>query len=349
MSLMKVAIANFGNPLAASLDYEMSWATHVKPPRIAPPSLFDQPHDWGFHIYALGNYLMSQGLADDVEFWDFAEHRGTKYHSNGILRVMFHNAGDVRAYLDRYGYPDLYVNHGSDGQPILDLLENRTFRVHVPALRQGRDRYGNVGAECYLVDSENFLDERSMMYIPVVNTRAISPAAAEKKWDFIYLARCYGGKRHDLLLRAARESGLSGHLHPVDASELDLADTRITTTRFNEVDVPHLLNASRIAVYPGDVTSSPAAMWECVAGGLPIVVNENIRGGKHLVVSGVTGELASEDDFGDVMRHVVAHRESYAPRKYFETHWDTVDTLESYVRFFQRMGWRAPGSVRASA
>jgi hypothetical protein len=90
-------------------------------------------------------------------------------------------------------------------------------------------------------------------------------------------------------------------------------------------------------------------MWECVAAGLPIVVNEDLRGGKHLVVSGVTGELASEDDFGDVMRHVVAHRESYAPREYFETHWDTVDTLESYVRFFQRMGWRAPGSVHASA
>ena len=346
---MKVAIANFGNPVAASLDYRASWATHVKPPRIAPPPLLDQPHDWGFHIYAFGSYLMNQGLADEVEFWDFAEHRSTTQHSTGILRVMFHNADDVQAYLDRYGYPGLYVNHGSGGQPILDLLENRTFRVHVPALRQGRDRDGNVGAECYLVDSERFFDERSMMYIPVVNTRAIYPAAAEKKWDFIYLAGCYSGKRHDLAVRAARESGLSGHLHPVDASELDLAGTRITTTRFDEVDVPHLLHASRIAVYPGDVTSSPAAMWECVAAGLPIVVNENILGGKHLVVSGVTGELASEDDFGDVMRHVVAHRESYAPRRYFEAHWDTVDVLESYLRFFQRMGWRASGSVLASA
>lgn len=346
---MKVVIANFGNPVAASLDYEANWATHVKPPRIAPPSLFDQPHDWGFHIYALGSYLMNRGLADEVEFWDFAEHRSTTYHITGILRVMFRNTNDVQAYLDRYGYPDLFVNHGSGGQPVLDLLENRVFRVHVPALRQGRDRDGNVGAECYLVDSEQFFDERSMMYIPVVNLRAICPAAAEKKWDFIYLAACYSGKRHDLLVRAARESGLSGHLHPVDASQLDLTGTRITTTRFNEMQVPDLLNASRISVYPGDVTSSPAAMWECVAAGLPIVVNENIRGGKHLVVSGVTGELASEDEFGDVMRHVVAHRESYAPRKHFEAHWDTVDILDGYVRFFRRMGWRSSGDVFASA
>ena len=349
LPIMKVVIANFGYPVNANVDYAAAWSTHVKPRRIAPPLLFDQPHDWGFHMYALGTYMMNQGVADEVEFWDFAEERGTKYHSSGILRVMFHNAGDVQAYLDRYGYPDLYVNHGPGGQPILDLLENRTFRVHVPALRLGRDRMGNVGAECYLVDSEQFFDERSMMYVPVVNTHAIYPTAAEKKWDFIYLAANYRGKRHDLLVRAARESGLSGHLHPVDASELDLAGTRITTTRFNEVEIPNLLNASRIAVYPGDNTSSPAAMWECVAAGLPIVVNENIRGGKHLVAAGITGELASEEDFGDVMRHVVAHRESYSPREYFEEHFDTLNILEGYVRFFQRMGWRASASVLASA
>ena len=31
-----------------------------------------------------------------------------------------------------------------------------------------------------------------------------------------------------------------------------------------------------------------------------------------------TGELASEKEFGEVMRHVVSHRESYTPREYFE-------------------------------
>lgn len=64
---------------------------------------------------------------------------------------------------------------------------------------------------------------------------------------------------------------------------------------------------------------------------------------------GVTGELASEDHFGDVMRHVVAHRESYAPREHFEKHWDTVDIVKGYVRFFERMGWRASGNVLTSA
>jgi hypothetical protein len=211
----------------------------------------------------------------------------------------------------------------------------------------GRDRTSNVGAECFLVDSEEFLDERSMMYVPVVNTRAICPGTGEKKFDFIYLASVYRGKRHDVLVRAARETGLSGHLHPIEPTDLDLTGTRITSTRLNEVNVIELLQDARIAVYPGDYTSSPAAMWECVAAGLPIVVNENIKGGKHLVVPGVTGEFASEEEFGDVMRHVVQHRDAYSPRQYFEEQWPTLPVLDSYVRFFQRMGWR--DSRRATA
>ena len=65
-------------------------------------------------------------------------------------------------------------------------------------------------------------------------------------------------------------------------------------------------------------------MWECVAAGLPIVVNEDIVGGKHLVVPGVTGELAPPDRFREVMEEVLAERDSYRPREHFESEWDTV-------------------------
>jgi hypothetical protein len=179
-----------------------------------------------------------------------------------------------------------------------------------------------------------------MMYIPVVNTNKIHPANCEKQRDFIYLAACYAGKRHDLLLNAVRGTELTGHLHPVDGTKLDLTNTHITTTNWNESHVVDLLRTSRIAVYPGDRTSSPAAMWECVAAGLPIVVNENINGGKHLVVSGVTGELASEKNFLETMRSVLANLHSYRPREYFMENWDTIPMLEKYVSFFKKMGWR---------
>jgi hypothetical protein len=76
-----------------------------------------------------------------------------------------------------------------------------------------------------------------------------------------------------------------------------------------------------------------------VAAGLPIVVNDRIWGGKHLVVSGVTGELAKPEEFLEAMRAVLGSRHSYRPREYFESTWDTVSVIEGYIEFFRKMGW----------
>jgi hypothetical protein len=336
---LRIVIANFSPPIGKSMDFQSYWANHVRPPKRDGCSLFAQPYDWGFHIYSLGVYLMEKGIADMVEFWDFAEPRSTRYHSNGILRVMFYNEDDIKAYLDRYGYPDLFINHGGHGRTVLQLLEGKCFRVHVPAYRFGKELEGNFGAECYLLDSEEYLDDRSMMYIPVVNTEVIYPIDCAKKRDFIYLAAHYHGKRQDIVVNAVRNTELTGHFHPVDPKQLDLAGTHITTSKFNEADVIELLRTSRIAVCPADEASSPASMWESVAAGLPIVVNENIKGGKHLVVPGVTGEFAREDNFLSVMRQVLANLDTYKPREFFVQHWDTVSVLESYLRFLGKMGW----------
>jgi glycosyltransferase involved in cell wall biosynthesis len=85
-------------------------------------------------------------------------------------------------------------------------------------------------------------------------------------------------------------------------------------------------------------------MWECVAAGLPIVVNADLEGGKHVVVPGVTGELAPPERFREFMEQVLANRDGYRPREHFEEHWDTETMLESYLSFFERMGWTRPAS-----
>jgi len=345
---LKVAIANCARPLPSELDFASAWASHVMPRPKPRNTLFDQPVDWGFHIYAIGVYLMDHGLADCVEFWRFAEQRATRYHSNGVLRITFHNEEDVAAYIGQYGAPDLFINYGRQGQGLLALLEGRSFRVHVPCLRRSDDEASNRGADCYLVDSTRYLDTRSMLYVPVVNTRRIRPQDVEKQRDFVYLASAYPGKRHDLLLDAVRGTELTGHLHPVNAALLDLSGTHVTTTNWDELNVADLLATSRIAVYPADRTSNPAAMWECVAAGLPIVVNERIEGGEHVVVPGVTGELAAPAQFTDVMRRVLDQRSEYKPREYFEQQWDTVDLIETYLSFFEAMGWKRPRIERCS-
>jgi hypothetical protein len=339
----RVVIANVTNPVPDMLDFDALWADHELP---APPAhrhtLFEQPVDWGFHIYALGVHMLDRGLARHVEFWDYARRRSSEYHANGVLKVRFSNEADVAAYLLRYGAPDLFLNYGRTGRPLLELLAGQCFRVHVPCTRDACERDGNSGAECYLIDDDAYLDDRSMLYVPVVNMDRICPGDDAKVRDFIYLASVYEGKRHDLLLRTVEGTELTGHLHPVEPGQLDVRNPNITTSAFGERGVVELFRSSRIAVYAGDRTSNPAAMWECVAAGLPIVVNAAIRGGKHLVVPGVTGELAAENDLLATMRRVLATRAAYAPRRHFEAAWDTVATLESYLAFFGRMGLRLP-------
>lgn len=298
----------------------------------------EQPHDWGFHIFAIAAYMLDRGLADEAEFWDYRNDRFSSYHPTGVRRVSFFNEADLGSYLRRFGYPDLFINYGQIGHPTLDFLSGKSFRVHVPCLRTGKYMKGNFDAECYLVDAKEYLDPRSMLYVPVVHTGKIFPIECAKERDFIYLASAYRGKRHDLLLRAVRGTNITGHLHPVDLSALDLADTLLTTSNWYERDVVELLRTSRIAVYSGDRTSNPGAMWECVAAGLPVVVNENIRGGQHLVIPGVTGEFASEEGFREAIENLLAHRHSYRPGDYFQSHWNTIETLDRYLDFFQTMG-----------
>lgn len=344
---VRVVIANFGMPAAwRAEDYDSYWADTSRPVREQRLPLFEYKLDWGFHIMALGIHMMDTGIADEVEFWNFTEddgttwhRRGMSYHYMGVLRVNFVNEQDVAAYIRRYGVPDLFVNHGRNGIPILRHLEDRCFRVHVPASRYGMIDQSNHDAECYLVDAERFIDGKSMLYVPVVNTRRIFPTGGEPVRDFVYLAWPHRGKRHDVVVKAARDHDMSGRFHPVPKGTFDLNQAPISTSEFNEVDLVQLLGSSRIAVYPGDNTSNPAAMWECVAAGLPIVVNENILGGHHLVVPGVTGEFASESDFGVVMRRTIDRRNDYKPREYFDQHWSTAAVLDEYLDFLRRHGW----------
>jgi hypothetical protein len=334
---MRVAIANFSPPSETALDFRAYWARYEHPAPEPGVPLMQQSHDWGFHIFAIGSYMLETGVADEVEFWDYRMDRWSGFHPSGILRISFSNNEDLEAYLDRFGEPQLFINYGHIGLPILSRL-SRSFRVHIPCAHLTEVQ---PEAECYLVDREEDVGTRSMLYVPVVQTNAIFPGTGPKLRDFIYLASYCRPKRHDVILNAVRGTQLTGHFHPVNPADMDLQDTKITTSNWYERDIPELLRESRIAVYSGDETSNPAAMWECVAAGLPIVVNENIAGGRHVVVPGVTGEFSSERDFRKTIMRVIERREAYRPREHFEEHWSTINTLNGYLEFFRKMGLKA--------
>jgi glycosyltransferase involved in cell wall biosynthesis len=340
---MKVVIANFGKEVYPDdpPDYELEWRGFSKPEAPQRSRLMELSHEWGFHIFSIGVHLLDSGLADEMEFWNFEPRRRFWWHRYGFYWMNFHNEQDLAAYLKTTRPPDLFIQHGGvSGQGVLKMLEGESFRVYVPALRSADNEKGNFDAECFLVDDPVYLDQRSLMYVPVVNTEHVKPSNAEKQFDFIYLAQVRPAKRHDIIIEAARKTGLRGHFHPVEPSELDLQGTRITTTGFNAADPVALMQAARIAVYSGIRESSPAAMWECVACDLPIVVNAAIAGGRHVVEPGVTGELPCADSFADVMSATLANIKSYHPRDWLLAHWDTLAMLDRYLWFFREMGWR---------
>ena len=69
----------------------------------------------------------------------------------------------------------------------------------------GKVHEANFNAECFLVDAEDYLDARSMLYVPVVHTGKIFPIECAKERDLIYLASAYPAKRHDF-----RQSEIEG-------------------------------------------------------------------------------------------------------------------------------------------
>jgi len=106
---LKVAIANFSKPFQVSLDFNEYWSRYEKASRPPRMSLMEQPHDWGFHIFAIAAYMLDRGLADEAEFWDYRNDRFNSYHPTGVHRVSFFNDADLECYLRRFGYPDLII------------------------------------------------------------------------------------------------------------------------------------------------------------------------------------------------------------------------------------------------
>jgi len=157
--------------------------------------------------------------------------------------------------------------------------------------------------------------------------------------DFIYSADARKCKRHDIVINAVKNTELTGHFHPYDGLD-NISDTNITTSKMDELDILQLIRESKIAVYPGDETSNPAAMWECVAAGLPIIMNQNIHGGKHLVIEGVTGELANHKNYYNKMKHALDNLDKYNCREYFLEHFDPIETIKKYLDFFKKNGWK---------
>ncbi len=79
-----------------------------------------------------------------------------------------------------------------------------------------------------------------------------------------------------------------------------------------------LIRNSKFLFVPNVSDASPRIITESLANGLPVVVNQNILGGWHNVIPGVTGEFFNdENDVENAVRKVTSNIERYKPREWF--------------------------------
>jgi hypothetical protein len=74
-----------------------------------------------------------------------------------------------------------------------------------------------------------------------------------------------------------------------------------------------------IVAVSSSIDSCPRVIPEMLACGLPIIVLNGVRFWQSkYIVPGVTGELADNDNFWNIVDHVMVNLDSYTPRKYYE-------------------------------
>jgi len=78
------------------------------------------------------------------------------------------------------------------------------------------------------------------------------------------------------------------------------------------------LQKCKFLFVPNISDASPRILTEAICYNIPVLVNYNIMGGWHYVVSGVTGEFFINDrDVGSALRSLTTNLHGYYPRNYF--------------------------------
>ena len=97
--------------------------------------------------------------------------------------------------------------------------------------------------------------------------------------------------------------------------------SNVTSYRVLKTEISKHISKCKVGIVAvrAEIDSCPRVIPEMLACGLPIVVLDSVRFWKEkYIVSGVTGELANEDNFWTVVKHVLDNVDKYNSRKYYE-------------------------------
>ncbi len=119
------------------------------------------------------------------------------------------------------------------------------------------------------------------------NHAVVIRALGELKCDDLFYVICGVGPRHNELLRHAEEAGLR--------DKVILAGYRR--------DIPDVLHASELFIFPSFHEGLPVALMESMAAGLPIICSR-IRGNVDLIQDGVNGYLFAPESASELKSRI---------------------------------------------
>ena len=302
--------------------------------------VFDKIEDvddvWSQLVFAM------VGKKDYGEVWYWDGTREHKFTSNFTERWIpsFEN------YSSKFINPDVIFCRGGfvEYHTVLNRFPD-AVKIYYGAGRRFLPQPGFFDYDIILQDSQEQVDVCKQKY-PFKNTTLyIKPAAdnifyphdVEKKYDICFPANgAQVFKGHKFVYSTA-----PSHLKILNLGNKSKLKTpnNVTSYRVVRPEMAEHVSMCKVGIVTvqSNVDSCPRVLPELLSCGIPVVILDRARFWRNkYIVSGVTGELATENNFWDVVKHVLANVTSYRPREYYNEHLSlkhASDFLRDKIRY----------------
>jgi hypothetical protein len=103
---------------------------------------------------------------------------------------------------------------------------------------------------------------------------------------------------------------------------------------FNEFQAE--MQKCRFLFVPNITDASPRVITEALCYNMPVLVNENIVGGWHNVIPGVTGEFfTDENNMRPSLDKILKNYDSYTPNKWYVEHRGRLNSGKEFADFIK--------------
>jgi len=173
-----------------------------------------------------------------------------------------------------------------------------------------------------------------------VNTKIFKPQKIKKIYDVCYIGNFIFWKNHQLLFSALEKIKNSHKIKVVCVgrtynrdNELKIAAWKyhLNIKFINEADqemVAKIINQSKCGVIVSEKDANPRTINETLACGVPLVVSDNLVGGKRAIKS-TTGIISKNQDLPQKIAWMIKNYKKFKPAKYYNKNFNVDKVIKN--------------------